>query len=125
MSEFLSWLAVERKVAPSTENQALGAILFLYRDVLDTDLGWVDGIVRVRRPRRLPVVLDRAEVARVLSELRDTPKLVVNLLYGSDLRLLECLQFRVKDLDFDSSCLIVRKWKGRSRLGNDFSSHCD
>jgi len=112
VTAFLSWLAVERKVSPSTQNQALGALLFLYRQVLGEKLDWVDGIIRARKPRSLPVVLDRGEVRRVLAHLDGPSRLVAGLLYGSGLRLLECLRLRVKDIEFDSSRLIVRGGKG-------------
>lgn len=112
ISEFLSWLAVERRVSASTQNQALCALLFLYRDVLGTETGWIDGVIRARRPRRLPVVLDRQEIGAVLAVLDGTPRLVVALLYGSGLRLMEALRLRVKDIDFRSRRIIVRGGKG-------------
>jgi integron integrase len=109
---FLTYLAVELKVAPSTQNQALGALLFLYRQVLGTDLGWVDRVVRARRPKRLPIVLTQTEVAAVLAHLEGTPWLVASLLYGSGLRLLEGLRLRVKDLDLARREIRVRSGKG-------------
>ncbi len=109
---YLTWLAVERKVSSSTQNQALSALLFLYRKVLDTQLPWMDGIVRSKRPRWLPTVLSPEEVAVVLSHLEGKYWLVASLLYGSGLRLLEGLRLRVKDLDFQMSQVVVRDAKG-------------
>lgn len=110
--DFLSSLATEGNVSASTQNQALAALLFLYRHVLEIELPWLDDVVRARRPVRLPTVLTRAEVARVLDALDGVPKLVAVLLYGSGLRLLECLQLRVKDVDFAGNLLRVREGKG-------------
>jgi len=112
VNAFLTWLAVEGGVAASTQTQALSAILFLYRNVLGRELGELGDLVRARRPRRLPVVLSRSEVKRVLDFLSPERGLVVSLLYGSGLRLLECLQLRVKDLDFGRHELTVRDGKG-------------
>jgi len=110
--EFLSDLAVNSHVAASTQNQALSALLFLYRDVLGRELEGLDRAVRAKRPRRLPVVLTRDEVSAVLAQLDGDARLVVTLLYGSGLRLLECLRLRVKDIDFDRHQLSVREGKG-------------
>lgn len=110
---FLSWLATERNVSASTQNQALAAIIFLYRRVLDLDLPWLDDIVRARRPARLPTVLSRTEVALLLDELSGVPRLVATLLYGSGLRLLEALRLRVKDVDLERGLLVIRDGKGR------------
>jgi integrase len=99
-------------VSASTQNQALAALVFLYRDVLGRDPGWMDGIVRARRPKRLPVVLTRAEVERLLAGLRGPRWLMGTLLYGSGLRLIECLRLRVKDLDFSRHEIVVREGKG-------------
>jgi len=90
ITRFLSSLAVEGNVAASTQNQALSALLFLYRDVLEVELPWLDGIVRAKRPQRLPVVLTRDEVRAVLRRLEGAPRLMAYLLYGAGLRLLEC-----------------------------------
>lgn len=98
---FLTDLATRLHVAASTQNQALAAILFLYRQVLAVDLPWLENIVRATKPRHLPVVLSRDEVRRVLVELRGTPWLVASLLYGGGLRLNEGLALRVKDIDFE------------------------
>jgi len=112
VNQFLTHLAVHERVAASTQNQALAALLFLYDKVLDRPLGQIEGVVRARRPRRLPVVLTRQEVRAVLEELDGTPRLVCTLLYGSGLRLLECLRLRVKDIDFQRNEILVRDGKG-------------
>ena len=112
ITRFLSALAVEGKVAASTQNQALSALLFLYREVLEMDLPWLDGVVRAKRPQRLPVVLTRDEVRTVLQPLKGVPRLMAYLLYGAGLRLLECCQLRVKDLDFGANQIVVRSGKG-------------
>ena len=112
VTAFLSGLAVRGRVSASTQNQALAAILFLYRSVLGLELPWLDGLVRARRPRRLPVVLTREEVSRVLACLEGPPRLVATLLYGSGLRLLEALQLRVKDVDLEERTLMIRSGKG-------------
>ncbi len=112
VTRFLSSLAVEGRVAASTQNQALGALLFLYRDVLELDLPWLDGVVRARRPERLPVVLTREEVAAVLRPLTGVPRLMASLLYGSGLRLLECCRLRIQDIDFARNQIVVRSGKG-------------
>lgn len=109
---FLSYLAVERRVAASTQTQALAALLFLYRKVLHLPLQELGEIERARKPVRLPVVLTRSEVRSVLSNLHGPPRLVAGLLYGSGLRLLETLQLRVKDLDLEMRSLVVRRGKG-------------
>ena len=112
LTAFLSSLAVQGQVSASTQTQALSALLFLYRDVLGLTVGWLDGVVRARAPRRLPVVLTRVEVRAVIGRMRGPARLVAMLLYGSGLRLLECLNLRVKDLDFERLELSVRGGKG-------------
>jgi len=112
VTAFLTHLAVEANVAPSTQNQALNALVFLYGRVLDRPLGELAGVVRARKPRRLPVVLSREEVERLLSCLEGSPRLVASILYGSGLRLLEALQLRVKDLDFARGEVTIREAKG-------------
>lgn len=112
LTTFLTHLSVDLKVSASTQNQALQALLFLYRDVLKLDLPFLDQIVRATKPARLPVVLTRDEVRRVLAHLAGRTRLVVGLLYGSGLRLTESLEIRVKDLDLDRRELIVRNGKG-------------
>lgn len=109
---FLSDLAVRGRVSASTQNQALAALLFLYREVLDRELHGLDDAVRARRPRPLPVVLSRDEVRRVLAALPPAPRLVATLLYGGGLRLLEGLRLRVKDVDFARRQLAIREPKG-------------
>lgn len=112
VEQFLSHLAVERDVAASTQNQALSALLFLYRDVLDIKLDWLDGVVRAKRPKTLPVVLTRDEVASVLGHLSGENLIAATLLYGAGLRLLECLELRIKDVDFGYRQITVRGGKG-------------
>ena len=112
LNRFLTHLAVEGRVAVSTQRQALSAILFLYRHVLKTNLDWLDQVVRARQPRRLPTVLSREEVAAVLGRLEGTAQLVVLLLYGTGMRILECLRLRVQDVDFDLGHISIRRPKG-------------
>lgn len=109
---FLTSLAVHGNVSPSTQNQALAALLFLYREVLGQDLPWMDDIRRAKKPQRLPVVLSREEVSGVLAEMSGVHWLMASLLYGSGLRLMECVRLRVKDVDFSRSELTVRGGKG-------------
>lgn len=109
---FLTHLAVERHVAASTQNQALNAILFLYKEVLNIELAWMDDVVRVKRPARIPEVLSGAEVARLLAQLDGTYRMMASLLYGSGLRLMEAVRLRVKDVDFDYRQIVVRDGKG-------------
>jgi integron integrase len=112
LNRFLTHLAEKGRVAVSTQRQALSAILFLYRHVLKTDLHWLDDVVRARQPRRLPNVLSREEVSAVLRRLHGTPQLVVLLLYGTGMRILECLRLRVQDVDFDLGHITIRNPKG-------------
>ena len=117
VSRFLTHLAERGKVSGSTQNQALSALLFLYRDVLGTDIGWLADVVRAKRPHRLPVVLTRDEVRVVLDHLRGVQRLMAGLLYGSGLRLLECVTLRVKDVDVERREITVRAAKGnRDRI---------
>jgi len=113
ISRFLSSLATDRHVSASTQNQALAALIFLYRDVLKADPAPLDNLVRAKRPKTLPVVLNIHEVASLLEQLEGTPKLMATLLYGAGLRLLECANLRIKDIDFDARQVIVRSGKGR------------
>jgi integron integrase len=113
ITRFLSALAVHGQVSASTQNQALCALVFLYRHVLGQDLGWLDDIVRAKRPQRLPVVLSRAEVKALLSAMEGLHWIMASLLYGAGLRLLECLRLRVKDIDFSSNQILVREGKGK------------
>jgi integron integrase len=112
VEQFLTHLAVRRKVSAATQNQALQALLFLYRHVLEIELPWLDKVTRASSPKRLPVVLSRAEVRSLLAHLQGTQWLLANLLYGSGLRLMEALRLRVKDLQLDRGELIVRQAKG-------------
>jgi integron integrase len=111
--DFLTYLARERNVAASTQNQALAALQFLYRDVLEQPLEELSGLAPARRPTLLPNVLSREAVPRVLACLTGVPLLMAQLLYGSGLRLQECCQLRVKDVDFDRGELRVRRGKGQ------------
>jgi len=113
ITSFLSMLATRRKVSASTQNQALSAILFLYRIVLRQKFDWLDGIVKAKRPARLPVVLSREEVKAILGQMRGTPWLMASLMYGAGLRLLECARLRIKDVDFEMGEITVRDGKGR------------
>jgi integron integrase len=112
VAEFLTHLAREARVAASTQNQALSALLFLYKGVLKQEFGWLEGVERARRPIRLPGVLTREEVERILAHLHGTPRLMAGLLYGSGLRLMECVRLRVKDVDFGYLRITVRDGKG-------------
>jgi integron integrase len=117
ITEFLTHLAVEANVSASTQNQALNALAFLYREVLELEIGELTGVVRARTPRHLPVVLTRSEVHALLAQLRGVEWLVAALLYGAGLRLLEALTLRVKDVDFARGELRLRQAKGgRERL---------
>ncbi len=113
VNRFLTHLAVQRKVAASTQNQALAALLFLYEQVLRMPLPDTGGLVRARKPHRLPAVLTRQEVTRVLTRLDGPPKIAATLLYGAGLRLLEVLRLRVKDVDFGLNQILVRDGKGQ------------
>lgn len=112
IAQFLSSLATDSHVSASTQNQALNALLFLYHEILNKDIGYVDGVVRAKRPHRLPVVLTRQEVRSILGRLEGSDWIMVMLLYGAGLRLMECLRLRVKDLDFTSNQIVVRAGKG-------------
>ena len=109
---FLSWLATERNVAAATQNQALSALLFLYKELLGKNLPWFNDLVRAKRPVRIPAVLARAEVQRLLAQMQGTKWLMASLLYGAGLRQIECLQLRVKDVDFAYRQVLVRDAKG-------------
>ena len=113
VTAFLSHLAAIDKVAPSTQNQALAALLFLYGQVLGVELPWLDQLVRAKRQRHLPVVLSRSEVRALLAQLEGIQLLMARLLYGAGLRLLECCQLRIKDIDLAAQTLIVRRGKGQ------------
>ena len=112
INRFLTYLAVNRKVAASTQNQALCAILFLYRHVLKKQIGWIDKLERAKNPKTIPVVLSAKEVESVLLQFQGVIWIVVSLLYGSGLRLMEALRLRVKDIDFDYNQITLRDAKG-------------
>lgn len=113
LTAFLSDLAIRGKVAASTQNQALNAILFLYRDVLKIALPWLEDVQRAKRSQHLPVVLTQEEVKRLLAQLEGTVWLMASVTYGGGLRLLECLRLRVKDVDFERAELTIRDGKGQ------------
>lgn len=112
VTAFLTHLARDRSVAASTQNQALSALLFLYGQVLEVKLPWLDQVVRAKRPIRVPVVLTRGEVAALLGQLQGAKWLMASLMYGAGLRLMECLRLRVKDIDFGFGQMVVRDGKG-------------
>jgi integron integrase len=113
VGQFLTWLAAERQVASATQNQALSALLFLYKDVLNLDIGDLGQVPRAKPSTHVPVVMSMAEVRTVLAHLEGVPNLVASLLYGAGLRLQECLELRVKDIDFDRREITVRRGKGQ------------
>jgi integron integrase len=112
IGRFLSSLATDSHVSASTQNQALNALLFLYREILNKDIGYLNGIVRAKRPHRLPVVLTRQEVRSIFGFLDSSDWIMIMLLYGAGLRLMECLRLRVKDIDFTTNQIVVRAGKG-------------
>ncbi len=113
INQFLQHLAVRRRVSASTQGQALSALLFLYKHVLEKPLPRIDEVVRARRPRRLPTVLSREEVRAVLGRMEGTVQLVALLLYGTGMRILECLRLRIKDVDLPLGQIVIRDGKGR------------
>jgi integron integrase len=112
VERFLTALAVHGQVSALTQNQALSALLFLYKQVLGVDLPWLDGIERAKKPRRLPVVVTRKETGALLGEMSGTYGLMGSLLYGTGMRLMECVRLRVKDVDFEQGEILVREGKG-------------
>ena len=112
VTEFLNYLAVVRKVAAATQNQALCAVVLLYRDVLNAPMGTFENLVWAKKPARLPTVLSKGEVQQVIDNLHGTPRLIATILYGAGLRLNECLRLRVKDLDFSYHQVSVWEAKG-------------
>jgi integron integrase len=112
VTRFLTHLARNDNVAASTQNQALSALLFLYKEVLKQEIGWLGHVERAKRPPKLPTVLTRGEVKRIFTYLKGTERLMVGLLYGSGLRLMECVRLRVKDIDFAYVQIVVRDGKG-------------
>ena len=115
---FLSHLATQMNVAASTQNQAFSALLFLYQDVLKKRLPWIDDIVRASRPKKVPVVFTQEEARQVLSRMTGSPRLMAHLLYGSGLRVMECVRLRVKDVDLGYLQITLRNGKG-GRNGKD------
>lgn len=113
VSTFLSYLAVERQVSSSTQNQALCAIVFLYKKVLEKDFGWLEDAVRANRSVRIPVVFSKDEAMKMISFIHGTPKIITSILYGSGLRLNEALKLRVLDIDFENRTITVRSGKGK------------
>ncbi len=113
INQFLTYLAVNQKVAASTQNQALSALLFLYKRILRKEIGWIGNIQRARKPKKIPVVFTREEVKKVMLHLHGKCWLMGALMYGSGLRLMECLRLRVKDLDFACRQITVRSGKGQ------------
>lgn len=112
IKSFINHLAVNRHVSSSTQNQALQGILYLYKNVLRKDVGWIEDIKHSTRVKHLPVVFSKREVIKIFEHLEGIPKLIVSLLYGSGLRLSECLNLRIKDIDFDYKQILVRDGKG-------------
>jgi len=112
INAFLTHLAVKEKVSSSTQNQALSALLFLYRHVVGREVGDLGEVIRARKPKRLPVVMTRDEVKAVLSNLTGDKRLMASLMYGAGLRLMECLRLRVQDIDFSRNEILVRDGKG-------------
>jgi integron integrase len=112
VSKFLSHLATDKLVAASTQNQAASALIFLYREVLDQPLPWLDEVQKAKRPARLPVVFSRDEVRLILARLDGSKWLMASFLYGAGLRLMECLRLRIKDVDFGANQLTIRDGKG-------------
>jgi integron integrase len=113
ITAYLTYLAVVRRVSASTQNQALAALLFLYKEILRIELGWCDQIVRAKRPVRIPVVLTREEVRAILSRMHGVTRLMAALIYGTGMRLTECTQLRIKDVDFRRNEIRVRAGKGQ------------
>src|SRR5262249_31774150 len=112
ITDFLTYLAVEKRVAASTQNQAFAALLFLYQQVLERKLDFIDNVERVKRPAKLPVVFTPAEARAVVAQLKADYRFRADLLYGSGLGLMECLRLRIKDIDFGYNRITVRDAKG-------------
>lgn len=109
---FLTHLATVGRVSASTQNQAVSALLFLYREILGVELPWLDNVIRAKKPQRLPTVLSKNEVSRILERMDGTYGLMARLLYGTGMRLMECCRLRVKDIDFDRAEIMIRDGKG-------------
>ena len=112
VEQFLTYLAVNGKVAASTQNQAKAALLFLYKEVLSIELPWLENIQQAKAPKRLPVVLNRDEIQAILLRLNGTQHLIASLLYGTGMRIMECLRLRVQDVDFKRREILIRDGKG-------------
>ena len=112
IGRFLSSLATESHVSASTQNQALNALLFLYQEILHLKIGFIDGVIRAQRPKRLPVVLTKDEVRKILGGLNGKPWIMTMFLYGAGLRLMECCRLRIKDIEFSQNQIVVRAGKG-------------
>ena len=112
ITQFLTHLARIGNVSAATQNQALSALLFLYQKVLKQEVGWIDQVERAKKPKRIPMVLTRDEVHKIFAHMHGTPRLMAGLLYGSGLRLMECVRLRVKDVDFGYARITVRDGKG-------------
>lgn len=112
IKQFVNYLAVKENVSSSTQNQALQSILYLYKNILKKDVGWIQEIKRAARIKHLPVVFSKKETIRIIDQLQGTVKIIVSLLYGGGLRLSECLNLRIKDIDFDYKQMIIRDGKG-------------
>jgi integron integrase len=110
--KYLNYLATEKNVSASTQNQALQGILFLYKQIIHKDVGWIDDIERPKKPKHIPVVFTKAEAHSIINQMDGLPKIIASLLYGSGLRLSEALRLRVKDIDFEYNQLIIRDAKG-------------
>ncbi len=113
VEQFLTYLAVNGRVASSTQNQALSAILFMYKEVLKIELPWLSDVTRAKRPEKIPLVFSKNETRKLLANLDGTYWIMAHLLYGAGLRLMECLRLRVKDVDFDINQITVRDGKGK------------
>ena len=113
ISDFLTYLAVKKKVASSTQNQAMCALVFLYREVLKKDIGDFEGLIRAKKTQKLPVVFTREEVKQILLQLNGANWLMGQLIYGAGLRVMECVRLRVKDVDFGYGQIVVRDGKGK------------
>lgn len=112
IESFLTHLAVNKKVSSSTQNQALNAIAFLYKQILKQDMGFLQNVVRAKKPKRIPVVMSRDEVQKIIYSLEGIHQTMAILLYGTGMRLMECFRLRIKDIDFDNNQIIVRDGKG-------------
>jgi integron integrase len=113
IAAFLTWLATDRGVSASTQNQALSSVLFLYRDILHIEIGRIENVLRARMPVRVPVVLSPDEIARIMKPIDGVAWIIVALLYGAGLRLQECLELRVKDIDLERRQIVIRRGKGQ------------